>query len=356
MSEEKEEILLHKCRQDNCNVLETGQCLEGLSELEDCPHYYLISGESELGEGETIEDVHVEEIEYVDGRIQLYSGEELDLDNLKNITYQYKSKIVIIIGESNSGKTTLISTFLDMFQKGVFAGLLFAGSKTLVGFERKCHHSRISSNRLKPETERTISRNFNFLHLAVRDAELKNEVQHLLLSDVSGEKYRNAIDTNEDMMALNIVENADHILYILDGFKIINLKQRQNVKSNMELFIRRALEVGLFDSNTDLVIAICKWDYLVEDEKAIKFVSSLKEQTKQKFDDRLRSISFHQIAPRPENKEGLNKIELGYGLDELIKIWLNEKEFPIKEFHLNSLPKNDRESFKFLNRYERNEY
>jgi ATPase subunit of ABC transporter with duplicated ATPase domains len=76
--------------------------------------------------------------------IRLYSGEELSLKDVNLVTHKYLYKLILIIGDTDSGKTTLLATLYDLFQIAPFKDYLFAGSLTQIGFETRCHDKFIN--------------------------------------------------------------------------------------------------------------------------------------------------------------------------------------------------------------------
>src|SRR5258708_2931827 len=69
-------------------------------------------------------------------------GDKLDGTDALAITWARPTRVVLVAGPANSGKTTLLSCLYERFHFGMFAGFRFAGSKTLVGFEKRCFHAR----------------------------------------------------------------------------------------------------------------------------------------------------------------------------------------------------------------------
>src|SRR5258706_16328307 len=93
-------------------------------------------------------------------------GYRLDSGGANEVTAQSLTNVILFAGTAESGKTTLLATLYLLFQKGPFATFSFAGSRTLVGFERRVHNARLSSKLSIPRTER--SKSSELLHLPVR--------------------------------------------------------------------------------------------------------------------------------------------------------------------------------------------
>ena len=142
------------CGRPECRISNTGICAEGHTPVEACPSF----GKAELdAQQELDEEFEDEDSEEVDdqlvaesARMPLLSGESLVPAEVDRFLLRKPAKFVTIVGEFDSGKTTLICALYDRFLKGGFAGYLFSGSHTLLGFEKRSHHSRVDSGRIAP--------------------------------------------------------------------------------------------------------------------------------------------------------------------------------------------------------------
>jgi hypothetical protein len=304
------------CSQQNCPVKENGKCLEGL-DPDKCSHFYWDDAISEDVTAES-EDTFEQSDKFL-----LYSGQDLSSEELTLVTYKYKSNIIIIIGESDSGKTTLLSSIFDLFQIGNFPGFLFAGSLTPIGFEQKCHLSRESSQARVPLTDKTNTDVFKFLHLAVKQStSSQTKPKHLLLSDIGGERFREATSSSSYMRDLSIMKVADHIVFLIDGNKLADKFNRTATLSNAQLFIRRALDVGNFNSETDITIVVSKCDMLDGDD-TFDFSKLVVAQFQDKFANSLAGIHFLKIAARPINPSA--QMPFGFGVDHLMSTWITAR-------------------------------
>lgn len=257
-----------KCSQSSCPVNKGGLCLEGFDfDTEECPHA-LFSEEDEDGEeevGEGIEDDSDVVIEKAEEGNNLFSGDAIDDSEIHTVTFAHLTKLILIMGEPASGKTTLLASVFNMFQKGGYAGFLFAGSKTQVGFEKRCHLARMASGRVTPEIERTSSDEFSYLHLAVRNADLLQPVRHLLFTDVSGERFRLVRDYDDELERLTILKQSSEIFYVVNGEDLADLAKRHATKSNVVRMLNR-IQQNSSSSYTvnNICIIVSKWDKVVE--------------------------------------------------------------------------------------------
>jgi len=94
--------------------------------------------------------------EPVDSFIDLPRGQALTTSEASQISSAKRSQLIVIAGEVKSGKTTLLTSLFHCFQKGPFSGYMFAGSKTLVGFDLRCFYARTACEKDRMDTARTI--------------------------------------------------------------------------------------------------------------------------------------------------------------------------------------------------------
>lgn len=302
------------CHQKGCKILEGGSCLEGIDVIRhECPHFYL----TEVPENDQNNTDDSQSEKKKKNVVQLFTGKEMTFSETEIITNNNDCRLIVIVGESESGKTTLLSEYFINFQKGKFCKYLFAGSLTQIGFEERCFKATIESGNKDPKTERTKSREFSFLHLAVKpESELVKPPRHFLFSDISGETFRDAKTSTIIMKELAVIKAADFVLFLIDGEKIADLNSRSWVIEEAKTFIQKALDERIFDLNTNLKVAMAKWDYL-SDDSSFDFESKIQRPFKDRFESRLGTLQFTVIAARSKN----SKVPAGLGLCELMEEW-----------------------------------
>ena len=173
------------CKQTACKILINGKCLEGLKQ-ENCPHFD--SENSFEQERNITEDLNDSSLNKEENLINVHSGEVLSLKSASKIMRSFLTKLVVFVGEPNSGKTTLLAMLNQLFQEKPFCDYLFAGSQTLLSFEKICFLSRIDSGKKRMDTERTNDQSPKLFHLCVRKQDFSLPIQSILFTDVSGGK------------------------------------------------------------------------------------------------------------------------------------------------------------------------
>jgi hypothetical protein len=311
------------CKQVGCPVRENGQCLEGIDlDKDTCTHFYWDE------DGETGSDEEEPAIPPAPGgRTTLFSGNELTLSEITLVTQKYSADLIVILGDLDCGKTTLLATIYDLLQVGDFKDYSFAGSLTQKGFEIRSHLARVSSGSAEADTERTKTLEFRILHLAIKSKK-QSRIKHLLLSDVSGETIRQARSSAKIMKEqLSIAKQADHLFYIIDGEQLL-IANRVKTMLNTDLFFQSAINNGIFDNSTVLNVVISKWDKL-KGQRDFDLEKIVIQKIDGRFGQHIGQINYSMIAARPgeENEE----FDLGYGvgdfLDNFFKI--PEKVYPV---------------------------
>lgn len=326
------------CKQSDCEIRNDGKCLEGLDSA-DCPHFYWTEIENE----ENYDGQESSVLAPVTNKKELFRGTELSLRDLSIITRRYACDLVIILGDLDSGKTTLLATIFDLLQIGQLPKYSFAGSLTQKGFEIRSHRSRMASGKTTPDTERTKALEFRILHIALKSIET-SQLKHFLLSDISGETIKLSRSSASIMKEqLAIVKQAEHVIYVIDGENLAGPK-RIATMMDAELFIRMAIDNGIFNDETVLNILISKWDFLVNLEK-FDLETVVIKKIENKFSNSLQEINFRKIASRPAEVNTI-EMDLGYGVEELIDDFMKEQEFQ-NRIEINSFNSSDRQIEKF---------
>lgn len=225
------------CAQADCKVAEGGPCLEGFEQpLGSCPHY---------GKPRLVKPATVSTPAPVLG-VALPSGETLDLEGVFSITRNTLCRIVVVAGSEDAGKTTLIASLYERFQRGPVGGYSFGGSHTTLGFERRCHLARAACRGLSPDTTRTpLGAGQRFLHLAIAHSDRPTQRRDLIISDVSGEFFRQARDSREEARKLAFVGRADHFVLLLDGAKLLSAETRAASRMEPSTWLSHEALVGV---------------------------------------------------------------------------------------------------------------
>ena len=328
-----------ECKQVGCTASTDGKCLEGL-DIKSCPHCSIIE---EQNIDETIVNTIPQSNTIISNEelfIDVHSGDVMDLNETIVVTSSSLTRLLILAGLPDYGKTTLLASLFELFQRNKsFANYCFSGSRTLIGFEKICHLSRIASERETADTYRTTNIVPKFLHISVKKEDTD---VNILFTDISGEYFRDYLSvSSEECKRFEVAKRADHFVLFIDSDLLSNINERQNAKTSSLNILRSLTDTEMLHPSTYIQVLFSKWDLLLDkqdNEDHIKFIETVKDEILRKYSKYFTHISFHNIASRPSHP---NNLQFGYGIDELLQIWVEKSPF-IKNIILDQYP----ESFK----------
>jgi hypothetical protein len=314
------------CRQDGCNATKNGKCLEGLS-LEGCPHFDFSSDEEsqEILEEGSIEKTIVKD-ENSSELVQVYSGEPLNTEESSRIMCSSLTRVIVIGGSSGSGKTALLASINDLFQRGGFAEYLFAGSKTLPALERLSFDSRVVSGNIQATTLRTeFSNEPSLLHFCVASKNTSLQKQHILITDLSGEFFRMLSDSSALVEESHFLKRADHFVLLFDCEKLLDNQKKQEEKNSGISLLRSCIDEGVLGKHSFIDVVFAKWDLVennAEKEQIISFIEKqIKSNIEKRFEKKVGELHFFNVVAQPQN---LVNLPIGYGMDQLFSSWIEK--------------------------------
>lgn len=323
------------CRQKGCPLSTTGQCLEGIHPASACPHVVTTSERPKAPPARS------------DAWTRLPSGDVLDFEAAARILRAEQGRVILLAGAQRSGKTTLALAFHELFQKGPFAGMDFAGSETLVAFERLCHDARVSSENDGPETLRTeLEAGTHFLHLRLRATGGASPALNLLFADLSGEHYDNACNNIDECRRIEILRRADLTVLLLDGARLQRANERAKVFKEARGLLRSAIDAGMLGAGSRVRVCFAKWDLLADDTGVLAPIEEIQRRITTDFQGRFASLDFDRIAARPEHRK--RSIPLGFGLDTLLRVATTLPPRPAPPPLRFPVPDTDRQADRYL--------
>lgn len=303
------------CSKPDCQVAQNGHCDLGNDPVERCPNYASAAPapEMKIEPATSSETVRVEPVE-------ICSGDVMDIDELAAFSRRHRVRTVSLIGEHKAGKTTLIAAIYARFCKGPFAGLQFAGSRTLVGFAKRHHLALLNSKRDEPTTPRTSRDDpVAFFHLAIK-SDASHRPMNLIISDRSGEAYGDARTDTSLIDGLDELRLADRAVFMLDGAKLARLEQRAAYARQFKQMIHAFNDNGALPNARAIEILATKTDVTLSQPNThdqAKFLDDYEQQLIAEFGSMGLEVSFHRICALPKSK-----ISVGYlGLEEVIERW-----------------------------------
>lgn len=313
------------CRQTDCTVSHDGRCLDGFGTVTECPHFVHRSSTGEVEPRPDENEAAACQADEGGKTVALAPGNDLDMESVSTVMRGNITRVVLIGGAADSGKTTLLTSIYESLQKGPFAQYRFAGSYTLLGFERRCHRARITSERSSPDTARTpLPEGVRFLHLRLRPVSKSQSSEDLLLADMAGEMFRLLRDSTEECRRMAVLGRADHFVLLLDGAKLAEPALRSNAFNDASVLLRSCLDSGSLDAETLVDVVISKEDVVrrAQDQAALStYLAHVEATLYRRFGERLPKLRIEHVAARPDAGSPL---PFAYGLDRLLPRWVEE--------------------------------
>lgn len=180
------------------------------------------------------------------------------------------------MGEPGCGKTTL-STQLYERQRHAGEYTRFAGSRTLLAFERLAHPRRPRSGQPSPPAPRSAidPEGREILHLALIAGERR---VHLLLAELPSEIFRQLADNQLSTTAIPLLRRADKLALLIDGGALCDSDTRAAVLTRARQVIERLLADPAPHPGIELALVVTKWDLIVADAAATAYWQPREEQ------------------------------------------------------------------------------
>jgi hypothetical protein len=251
-----------------------------------------------------------------------FSGHALVAEEGNLIAASEGARVVALMGPTKSGKTTLLLSIYEEFRHGRFADALFAGSRTLLGFEERCHLSRAASEGEDPDTERTkADAEEVLLHLRIRSKATAKTPTNLILCDLSGELFDDAGESTDALIKIPFIGRAAHVVMFVDGNGLSDLAKRHTIRQEFLTLFRASVESKQFTRLTRVDVVFSKQDCVAQSQERLsieQFQDDIEAVCRARFENHVRSLRFFRIASRPKpNKQ----------LVELFNSWLaNDNE------------------------------
>lgn len=210
--------MIGKCSNPNCAA--PISCHEGLDNHEKCEFW---KANNPKEEGKEIKNSKV--IKNNDD--VPWNGEAFKIEELNKITIRNKPITIGIVGKVDAGKTTYLAMLFTLLLRGEkFQNYSFAGTKTILGWDRLYHKLQIQKNNVAfPDP--TAVHYIRLLHIALRNNE--DILKDILLADASGEVFSWWSQNKEDDNADNarwIYEHSNAFILFIDCEDLIERKNQ----------------------------------------------------------------------------------------------------------------------------------
>ena len=308
------------CTAEGCQVANGGSCIEGFDDLAECPNVSRADVADSEAAGGVIgqlgQEPSLSRKEIEKPPRPLYSGNALAVGEAHELTGECASTVVILMGMVKSGKTTVLAEIYEHLCKGPFAGYLFAGSRTIMGFEQICHLSRAVSQGEMEDTDRTKrGAANNLLHLDLV-AEENGRRQRLLITDLSGELFEEATLASENLYSVPYLTRADQVVIFADAEKLSDVSERHDLVNQLLVLLRCCIEESRLKPSCRVTVIVSRHDLLPADMDQ-NFLDSMQARIRQRtcvyFDEPTRFLNLAaRPASGPANAHGLSDLLVGW--------------------------------------------
>ncbi|MGB8266896.1 MAG: hypothetical protein WCE44_11265 [Candidatus Velthaea sp.] len=314
------------CSNSDCRVAETGKCIEGL-DLTACSHY------GHAPEEQPQVDATVRALPASRSTV-LPGADTLTTVEVSQLLRAGKGSVIAIIGPTDAGKTSLIASLYDLFQKGPVSGINFGRSLTLHAFEQTCHDARAASRRHAPHINRTPRGDVRFYHIDLGGGPAGDGLT-LVLGDRAGEEYRSAADDVAIVESFEEIRRADSLTVLVDGERFLNSGDRHNVRSEITMMLQALVDGGAVQTGQRLALVLTKVDVVQVSPNQVRAESdfcALLASLRKLFGHVFSAIEPFRIAASPKTEA----VPRGTGVPELLDAWI--KPTPAKRMKLPDRP------------------
>lgn len=319
-----------KCSKADCDIATTGICSDGHIPLEACPFFgkYLDNKVIEVPKAPLLRPTIINKPVSSDA-IKLPTGEALQLDDIDKMLLAHPLKLIAIVGDRDSGKSTLIGTLYDKFSQGNFGDLAFTSSRTLVGFDRLSFYSRVDGGLDTPDTIRTsITEGLKFFHFELAACPDYKNKTHLVISDRAGEVYKEARSNSEEVQKLIELQKCLVLVILLDGERVASLENRANAFAAVRQTLRILADSNILNHSSVVQIVTTKYDLISrcsDEAELMALISQFKTRLTADYKEKIGELTFWNIAARDPSGD----MSLGHGLEQLLVDWIRRKKVQV---------------------------
>jgi hypothetical protein len=211
-----------------------------------------------------------------DAATPLLGTELLDSEGASQLLARGPGRVVVWMGERDSGKTTLTARLYER-QRLPGEDARFAGSSTLLAFEALAHQRALTvgPSTAPPDRPAPDADGRQIYHLALSQGA---ERLNLLLADLPGELFRAVADNQLALSAIPLVRRADKLVLIVDGARLRDPAERSSVLTRVHQLLERLAANSLPHPSAELALVVTKWDLIVEDPDTLAYWQAREHQ------------------------------------------------------------------------------
>lgn len=200
----------------------------------------------------------VQEQEYTEGSFRYDALKDADVNNLVSDS---RPTLITLLGISECGKTTFVgSLFAILRRRPELLKITFIDSDTLTGFERRVHQRFLSADG-QSVIQRTQRKAGSILNVVLGNEHGYNP-HMFVISDLSGEIYRDAISDIEIVRQQIAVLYADKLVIFADIEPLLKAKSYNSYKENFQSLLSRFKDNDMLPSGAEVYLAFNKTDMI----------------------------------------------------------------------------------------------
>lgn len=178
--------------------------------------------------------------------------------NINSIITDQKPELIVLFGLNDLGKTTFVGSLYHLLRvRGEMGNYEFINSDTFAGFERRVFLRKCSKDG-RSNTNRTLRAENPFLTLHMEHKNTK-EKRLIVLSDRAGERYRDYISKDEELLKDKTIKYADRILLFINAEELMG-RTYSNMKDELKTLLRRLKEKNMLPMSAVKYIIFNKID------------------------------------------------------------------------------------------------
>lgn len=184
--------------------------------------------------------------------------------NINSIITDHKPELIVLFGLNDLGKTTFVGSLYHLLRvNGEMDDYEFVNSDTFAGFERRVFLRKCSKDG-RSNINRTLRSENPFLTLHMRHKTTKDK-RLIVISDRAGERYRDYISKDEELLKDKAIKYADRILLFVNAEELTG-RPYSNMKDELRMLLRRLKEKSMLPLSAKKCIIFNKYDKIEDVE------------------------------------------------------------------------------------------
>jgi hypothetical protein len=209
------------------------------------------------------------------------AADAITLEQARMISGRRGARLVLVMGESATGKTALIGALWQrLLERGELGGHTLAGSRTALGLERRAYPQRLDARRLKAQLPPS-DLGEAFLHVRMRRS--GGELVELLISDLAGAQFERVREGRPLLAELPWAGRLDRAVVLVDGAALASPSESEVAITRAERLVHALQTARVVRESARIALVLTKCDALgaVGEQALARHESPLAELARQ---------------------------------------------------------------------------